>query len=238
MKNLKPVFLTLCLLVILATNAKATWSIIVIDPKTKEIGIAGASCTFSVYGIGAIVPGKGAIVVQAMSNKAARDKGLQMILADASPEEILRAVKNPDFDPENQQYGIVCLYNINKPQSYTGQNTTPDKGTIITSGISIQGNTLSNRGMLNKILQSIYKAQKQGLNIRDVLMLALEAGAEYGGDKRCGDQKALSAFLTVAKPGDDPEKPYLNLIVNQTGEGINPIKALRTKFDAWKAGQK
>ncbi|HET9277132.1 MAG TPA: DUF1028 domain-containing protein, partial [Flavitalea sp.] len=55
-------WLSLCL------RSLATWSIIVIDPKTKEIGIAGASCTRSVYGIGAIIPGKGAIVVQAMSN--------------------------------------------------------------------------------------------------------------------------------------------------------------------------
>jgi hypothetical protein len=42
---------------------------------------------FSVYGIGAIVPGKGAIVVQGMSNKNARNKGLQMTFADVSPQE-------------------------------------------------------------------------------------------------------------------------------------------------------
>ncbi|MBN8823282.1 MULTISPECIES: hypothetical protein [unclassified Spirosoma] len=46
-------------------QAYATWSIILIDPQTKAIGIAGASCTYSVYGIGSIVPGKGAVVVQA-----------------------------------------------------------------------------------------------------------------------------------------------------------------------------
>jgi hypothetical protein len=37
----------------------ATWSIIVVDPKTNEIGIAGASCSFNCYGIGHIVPGMG-----------------------------------------------------------------------------------------------------------------------------------------------------------------------------------
>ena len=42
-------------------------------------------------------------------------------------------------------------------------------------------------------------------------MFALEAGAKLGGDKKCGDIKALSAFLTVAKPTDDTENPYLNL---------------------------
>lgn len=77
--KLKQLILTFCLLTLLSTTASATWSIIIIDPKTKEIGIAGASCTASVYGIGGIVPGKGAVVVQAMSNKQARNKGLKMV---------------------------------------------------------------------------------------------------------------------------------------------------------------
>jgi uncharacterized Ntn-hydrolase superfamily protein len=65
------------------TQLSATWSIIVIDLKTKEIGIAGASCSRSVYGIGAIIPGKGAVIVQASSNSEARRKGVQMIIAKA-----------------------------------------------------------------------------------------------------------------------------------------------------------
>jgi uncharacterized Ntn-hydrolase superfamily protein len=234
MIKFKQLILTLCVLVVLTKSAKATWSIIVIDPKTKEVGIAGASCTYSVYGIGGIVPGKGAVVVQAMSNKSARNKGLQMVLADASPDEIMKAIKDPDFDPENQQYAIVCLHDINSPAAYTGLQTTSDKGTITTKGVSIQGNTLSNKTMLNKILQVVLKAQKASLPIQDVLMLALEAGAEYGGDKRCGDRKALSAFITVAKPNDDARNPYINIIVNQSDDTTNAVKALRKKFDGWK----
>jgi hypothetical protein len=52
----------------------------VIDPKTKQIGIAGASCTVSVYGIGLILPGKGALVVQANGNAFARLEGFKMLL--------------------------------------------------------------------------------------------------------------------------------------------------------------
>jgi hypothetical protein len=54
--------------------AFATWSIIIIDPVTEEIGIAGASCTYNCYGIGKIIPNVGAIIVQAMSNNAARKR--------------------------------------------------------------------------------------------------------------------------------------------------------------------
>lgn len=80
--------------------------------------------------------------------------------------------------------------------------------------------------------------QKESLPIQDVLMLALEAGAEYGGDKRCYDKKASSAFLTIAKLGDDPKHPYINLIMNQADENTNAAKALRKKFDQWKDKQK
>ena len=234
MRNLKQLVLTISLLVILTNSAKATWSIIIIDPKTKEIGIAGASCTYSVYGIGGIVPGKGAVVVQAMSNKSARNKGLQMILADASPDEILKALRDPDFDPENQQYAIVCVNKPNAPNAYTGKETTPYKGSITAKGISIQGNTLSNKKMLNEILQAVIKAQKALLPIQDVLMLALETGAEYGGDNRCGNRKASSAFITVARPNDDARHPYINIVVKESDYSSNAVKVLRKRFDSLK----
>jgi uncharacterized Ntn-hydrolase superfamily protein len=66
-------------------------------------------------------------------------------------------------------------------------------------------------------------------------MLALEAGAKFGGDKRCGDIKALSAFLTVAKPDDDPKNPYINLVVYGTDDKVNAVEALRQKFNSWKS---
>jgi uncharacterized Ntn-hydrolase superfamily protein len=238
MKELKRLLLLLSVLTLFVIGkAKATWSIVVIDSKTKAIGIAGASCTYSVYGIGAIAPGKGALVVQAMSNTKARNKGLQMILANTGPDEILKAIRDPEFDPEQQQYGIVCLYAAEQPRTYTGSETTSEKGALTSLGVSVQGNTLSNKEMLGKILDAVLQARKASLSIQDVLMLALEAGAEYGGDKRCGDRKALSAFLTIAKPDDDPAKPFLNLVFNQSNENINAVKGLRGMFEHWKRAQ-
>lgn len=235
MDVLKRCTLTICLLLIFILNSYATWSIIVIDPKTKQIGIAGASCTYSVYGIGAIVPGKGAIVVQAMSNPHARSKGVQMIMAEATPEQILEAIKDPRFDPEQQQYAIICLTYPEHPQTYTGESTNPHKGALTKNGISVQGNTLTNLEELQAVLDAALQAQQESLRIEEVLMLALEAGAKLGGDKRCGLRKASSAFLTVANPNDDPKKPHLNLIIYGTNDKVNAVDALRQKFNDWKS---
>jgi uncharacterized Ntn-hydrolase superfamily protein len=215
--------------------AYATWSIIVIDPITKKIGIAGASCTYSVYGIGAIVPGKGAIIVQAMSNPLARLKGLEMMMADASPEDILKAIKEPMYYPEQQQYAIMSLKYFEKPLTYTGVSTTQAKGALTAKGISVQGNTLTDAAELQAVLNAAIKAQHDSLPLEEILVLAMEAGAKLGGDKRCGTTKASSAFLTICEPTDNPEKPYLNLIVYGTDNNVNAVEALRLQLNNWKS---
>ncbi len=44
------------LLLSLPRLAMATWSITAVNPKTREVGIAGASCTDFVFGIAGIAP--------------------------------------------------------------------------------------------------------------------------------------------------------------------------------------
>jgi uncharacterized Ntn-hydrolase superfamily protein len=211
----------------------ATWSIIIIDPRTKEIGIAGASCTYNCYGIGRIIPNMGAVIVQAMSNSQAREKGVEMILAEAEPEQIIMAMRDPAFDPKRQQYAIVTIKYIDRPATYTGDSAMTYKGVLTARGISIQGNTLTNEHELKIILDAVLKGQKDSLHIADILMNALEAGSNAGGDKRCGEQKATSAFIMVAKP--DSRKSYVNLnIFGQVKGGQNAVIMLRKKFEKWK----
>jgi uncharacterized Ntn-hydrolase superfamily protein len=225
---------TLLLVVALSADAFATWSIILVDQVTKEIGIAGASCTPNVYGIGTIAPGKGAIIVQAMSNKEARSKGLKMILANASPQQILAELVNSRYDPDNQQYAVVCINDTDHPITYTGAAAAAAKGTRTAPGISVQGNTLVNEGVLTRIIDTIAHARKQSYSIHHALMLALEAGAKAGGDKRCGAQTATSAFITVARPDDNPGKPYLNLVVSRISRGgDNAVEVLREQYNRW-----
>ena len=230
---IKQTFLSILLILGIGFRAHATWSIIVIDPKTKEIGIAGASCTSSVYGIGAIVPGKGAIVVQAMSNPLARLQGFRMIMDGAAPAAILERIRNPEYDPEEQQYAILCLSDIAHPATYTGTKSIPHAGTLSGYGISVQGNTLTSAEELQAVYDAAVKARKDSLPIQDILMLALEAGAKTGGDKRCGERKASSAFVTVSRPGE-VDKHWLNLVIYGNDDHTHAVEALRRKFDEWK----
>ncbi|GHN00411.1 hypothetical protein WSM22_19000 [Cytophagales bacterium WSM2-2] len=226
-------FILLTALVLSCANVFATWSIIIIDSRTKEIGIAGASCTYSCYGIGRIVPNVGAIVVQAMSNSDARERGIQLMLAEASPEQIIKALRDSIFDPERQQYAVITIRHINEPATYTGLLTNTFKGTLTAEGVCVQGNTLTSETELKVIMDAVQKGKNESLSIADILMMALEAGSLAGGDRRCGEQRATSAFLTVAKPGD--RHPSIDLQIFGQGKGKqNAVTLLKIKFEKWK----
>ncbi|WP_460674289.1 DUF1028 domain-containing protein [Larkinella ripae] len=223
---------TSLLLLFLALPAFATWSILIIDEKTGEIGIAGASCSPNCYGIGQIVPGKGGIIVQAMSNDEAREKGLALIRAGASPAEIIAALKKPEFEFEEQQYAVITLAHPDAARTYTGAETHPSRGALTARGVSVQGNILTNEQELQVVLDAVLKGRSEGLRIDAILMRALEAGSAAGGDKRCGEQRATSAFLMVAKPDDQPNRLSLDLrIFGQHKGGPNAVSLLREKYD-------
>lgn len=237
MKTAYRVCFIILLLIAVVQPGMATWSIIMADTRTKQIGIAGASCTANVYGIGLIAPGKGAVVVQAMSNGMAKLKGFEMIMAGKGTEEILKTLRQPQFNPEAQQYAILTLNEMERPLTYTGTNTIDSKGSLTGNGISVQGNTLASQEVLQAVFDAASKAMKDSLPLQEVLMLAMEAGAKAGGDKRCGERKASSAFLTVCKP-EDVDKYWLNLIVYGTDNRIHAVDELRRKYDQWKIDNK
>ena len=230
---MKEYLIVLLVLLYSHNESLATWSIILIDSETKEIGIAGASCTHNCYGIGKIVPNAGALIVQAMSNNEAREKGIKLIFAEATPGQIIQAMRDPIFDPERQQYAVVTVKYINEPKTYTGKLTNPINGTLTDHGVSVQGNTLASETELQMIMDAVQKGKKDLLHIAEILMEALEAGSMAGGDKRCGEQRATSAFITVARPND--RKPYLDLIIFGQSKGkSNAVDLLRLKYEKWK----
>ena len=92
-------------------------------------------------------------------------------------------------------------------------------------------------------------------DLAERIMRALEAGASAGGDNRCPvERPALTAFLSVARPDDSPDAPFLSLVAPRafglTGAIKNmvspyvpdpsepsPVVGLRQKLDEWRQTQ-
>jgi len=79
----------------------------------------------------------------------------------------------------------------------------------------------------------VIKGQRDKFHISEILLKALEAASESGGDKRCGERRTTSAFIIIARPND--KKPFLNLNIFEQGKGgQNAVYMLRKKFEKWK----
>lgn len=224
------------LLLVVPRPASATWSVTAVDPRTREVGIAGASCTPNVLGIAGVVPGRGVIAAQALTNGAARRRGMEMLRAGASPAEIVRTVTDSVFDPVYffQQYGVAALGHA--PAAYTGAETDAWMGHEVDADVSVQGNILVGPQVVRDAMAAFRTAAADSaMTLADRLLLALEAGAAAGGDARCPGQTALSAFLIVAGPDDRRDAQHLRLSVNGQSEGgANPVALLRQRYDEWR----
>jgi uncharacterized Ntn-hydrolase superfamily protein len=217
----RPARLLAALALLAPAPASATWSIVAVDPVTREVGIAGASCIPLAQMIAGLAPGRGAIAAQAMANFAGRDRGSELLAGGASPRQAIAALATPAFDSvagidttRLRQYGVAALGFESEPVAFTGSWTIAWQGSAQGSGVTVQGNLLAGPAVVADALAA-FVAEDAGAaaTLADRLLRALEAGAAAGGDARClPEQAALSAFLFVAQPGDLPESPSLRLV--------------------------
>jgi len=222
------------------------------DPKTGDVGVAGASCLPNQHAdaIAALVPGKGVAAVQAFWDLENRNKVYELLQSGKAAEQVLRQIANPNYDRgvNDRQYGVVTINDgAVHVQAFTGTEAMAWSGsqTDSTNAVSVQGNILAGPDVVGNAL----RAFQQSGPLEDRLMRALEAGSSAGGDVRCNSgrmqQTAATAFILVAHGGDAPyaardlgktdqgtnKAPWLDISVKEPRFGPNPVKELRKRFD-------
>jgi uncharacterized Ntn-hydrolase superfamily protein len=202
-----------------------TWSVVGIDPKTGDVGVAVASCVQS-YGdaVAALVPGKGAAATQAGFDIKNRNKVFEALKQGLTAEAVIAQVTDPAWDKETdrRQYGVLTMHNgFVRAAGFTtpvrqGTTVGDDGGTRYAGvmadpsrGVSSQGNTLASHEVVQRPLDAYRWDDPAGFNrLSDRLMRALEAGSIAGGDVRCNQgsvrQTTSMAAILVARGGDPP----------------------------------
>jgi uncharacterized Ntn-hydrolase superfamily protein len=256
------VFLALALSPSIAT---ATWTIVAVDPDTREVGIAGASCILGSEVIISLLPGRGSFVAQAMAGEEQRRQGVELFEDGAGATELVNRLATSESDSwmglptyRLRQYGVVMLDREDATANFTGSWNFGWAGARSAPNVSVQGNSLHGPEVVDRAFEA-FTQQASGCENRltDRLMRALEAGARAGGDRRCSRElSALSAFIAVALPGDSADAPQLRLVARRPEEppfrwteellrvfvrpqegaaSENPVFLLRSQYDAWRA---
>ena len=190
-----------------ATPALATWSVIAVDQKTREVVVASATCVpqaafagFPAKGLmdvqAIVVPGKGVAAAQAGVDRTRKNQQLifDEIGKGTDPARILEMLKE-DPNVEVRQFAIVDLQGRmvgfsgqkNQPASLSRQRQVPGTGIYY----SIQGNILASDEVVTAAMTAFADAKG---TLADRVMAAMETADARGGDKRCScESKPLPA---------------------------------------------
>lgn len=211
--------------------ARATYSIIACDQKTRECGVAVQTNNLAV---GSSVPyaqaGVGALVSQFETNPNYGPKGLALMAQGMSPSDVLKLLLSQDgnFEGQGTEARQVALVSIDgRTAAHTGEEVKGANwaGVRAGPGYSIQGNSLVGAQVVDAMERAFLDTH--GI-LAGRLLAALVAGDAAGGQKTGRESAALLVRTTDGWPVD------IDLRVDHSA---NPVADLHTLLNMQLARQ-
>ena len=172
----------------LASNADATWSILITDVRTREVAVGIATCVngidlLAVAAVAVVDRGTGAAQSFVDVEGTRRATIFNGLLNGTPPEDILTALE-AFAGHETRQYGIADT--SGGALTFTGSSTFAFAGGVTGSSgflrYAIQGNILTGDPVISAAEQAILTTSG---DIPARLMAGMEAARAKGGDGRC-----------------------------------------------------
>lgn len=199
----------------------ATFSIVGFDPDTGDLGVAVQSKFFAV---GAVVPwaraGVGAVATQSLANTTYGPRGLDLLAAGSSPDEVVATLTGDDTERADRQVGIVDA--AGRAASFTGDACLAWAGGRTGEHYAAQGNILAGPEVVDA-MSTEFEASAGDLATR--LVAALAAGQAAGGDAR-GRQSAAVLVVREAEGYGGYNDRYVDLRVDDHPTPIRELQRL------------
>ena len=168
-----------------------TFSIVARCPETGRIGAATATGGPAVGAL--VLHGEsqvGAIATQAMTNPIAGLKGIGWLRQGLGASACLERMLAEDGSRDLRQW--IVIDSQGKSSDWTGRACLPWCGSLSENNLAIAGNMLAGEQVIHTMQRS-YRHNNH-LELTDRLLLAMQAGAEAGGDYRGIRSAALQVW--------------------------------------------
>lgn len=212
-----------------------TFSIIAVDPVTREAGVA---VTTRNPCVGNAVPwvraGVGAVATQGGTRVEYGPELLDLLEQGVSPKEALDRLVKADEGRERRQVAVIGI--DGRSAQWTGklQYGAESRGDWVaeTAGptFAVQGNSLVSPDVVKAVAEAFQASEGSPRHLADRLIEALDAGQQLGGDGRHGETQSAAVLVADPRPGMSrrPDGQTVNIHVCEHPE---PVKELRRIYD-------
>ena len=209
------------------TRPISTYSIVAIDKKAGEMGVAVQSHWFSV---GSVVTwaegGVGVVATQAFVEASYGPLGLALMRGGKNPQQALKSLLATDPRPEIRQ--VAVLDYRGRVAAHTGKKCMAEAGHVTGRGFSCQANIMRSKRVWRAMANSFRKSKG---SLSERLMLALESAEKAGGDLR-GRQSAAMLIVKV----DGSSMPWQHRVVDlRVEDNPKPLVELRRLLEIHEA---
>jgi uncharacterized Ntn-hydrolase superfamily protein len=212
-----------------------TFSIIAVDPKTRETGVA---VTTRNPCVGNAVPwvraGVGAVATQGGTRVEYGPDLLDLLARGMSPQDALDKLVAEDKDRDRRQVGVIAIDGRSAQWTGSGQRGAESRGDWVAerSGptFAVQGNSLVSPEVVSAVAATFQASEGSLRALADRLIEALNAGQRLGGDGRHGETQSAAVLVADPRPGLSrrPDGQTVNINVCEHPE---PIAELRRIYD-------
>ena len=212
-----------------------TFSILAVDPNTRETGVA---VTTRNPCVGNIVPwvraGVGAVATQGGARAEYGPELLDLLAKGLSPKDALDRLVAADTDRERRQVGVISVDGRSAQWTGKGQYGAESRGDWVaeTTGpnFAVQGNSLVSPDVVKAVAAAFRASDGAPRHLADRLIEALDAGQRLGGDGRHGETQSAAVLVADPRPGMSrrPDGQTVNINVCEHPE---PVSELRRIYD-------
>jgi uncharacterized Ntn-hydrolase superfamily protein len=205
-----------------------TYSIVARDPKTGELGVAVQSHWFSVgTKVSWAKAGIGAIATQSFINTSFGSRGLALLAAGCSADDVVAQLIAEDEGRELRQLAVVD--SRGHAAAYTGQKCVAEAGHYVGKNFSVQANLM--------LTDTVWPAMAQAFEsttgpLAERMMSALKAAQAAGGDIR-GKQSAALLVVRGQSTGESWNDRLIDLRVDDHPQPVMELERLLRVYRAY-----
>lgn len=212
-----------------------TFSIVAVDPRTRETGVA---VTTRNPCVGNAVPwvkaGVGAVATQGGTRVEYGPELLDLLSKGVAPRDALDQLVKADADRERRQVGVIAVDGRSAQWTGAGQKGAESRGdwTAERAGrtFAVQGNSLVSPDVVDAVARTFDASEGSLRTLADRLIDALNAGQRLGGDGRHGETQSAAVLVADPRPGMSrrPDGQTVNINVCEHPE---PVRELRRVYN-------